>query len=178
MRRFAIFGLSALALALPAAALAVHDTPGDGTLVVKDGSAPRTIAVVTIGIEGTVIGHVSTGSPDQLDTVVINDPNNAGGVAASASAGSSLTRTTPTDQKTKLVGSDFRFRAASGTYVVTVYGSGVDLFAVGHGRVTLQGMPSSSAADGKYSIDGGDWHSLPAAPTDWLPISGPANPNG
>jgi hypothetical protein len=75
------------------------------------------------------------------------------------------------------VGSDFRFRAAGGLYKIWIYGSGVDVFAVGTGKVTLQGMPDSST-DGRYAFNGGDWRSLPAVPTDWLTVGSPAGSNG
>jgi hypothetical protein len=167
MRRVAILCLPVLALALPATALGLRAAASDGTLVVQNGNAPRGVTVVKLGIVGTAIGHVSTGSPDQLDTVVIYDQNNTNNVGAAAANGAFLTKTTPGDQKTKLVGSDFRFRAADGAYTIWIYGSGVDLFAVGSGKVTLQGM-SDSTSDGRYSINGGDWHSLPAVPSDLL----------
>ncbi|HEY2543721.1 MAG TPA: hypothetical protein VGH92_11800 [Gaiellaceae bacterium] len=158
---------------MPATALALSAAATDGTLVVQNGAAPRGVPVVTLSVIGTAIGHVSTGSPDQLDTVVIYDMNNTGGIGASATNGAYLTKTSPNDQKTKLVGSDFRFRAAGGAYKVWIYGSGVDVFAVGTGKVTMQGLPDSSA-DGRYSIDGGSWRSLPAVPSDLLtfPLGG------
>ncbi len=52
-----------------------------------------------------------------------------------------------------------------------MYGSGVDVFAVGKGTVVLQGSPDSSGPDGRYSLNGSDWHSLPAVPTDLLKIT-------
>ena len=170
MRRALITCLGLGALALPAAALAFGTAPGDGSLVVQKGSAPPRVAVVTLSVNGTVIGHVSTGSPDQVDTVVIWDPNNTGDIGGSGANGQSLSKTVSTsDQRTKLVGSDFRFRAANGVYKVWIYGSGVNLFAVGAGQVTLQGMPKSSGLpDGQYAINGGDWHSLPGVPSDLL----------
>ncbi|MDE3189207.1 MAG: hypothetical protein KGL94_00120 [Acidobacteriota bacterium] len=175
MRRLALACLPLIALAVPAtaAALATGTSTTDGTLVVQNGAAPRGLAVIKLGVVGTAIGHVSTGSPDQLDTVVIYDQNNTNNVAAAAANGAYLTKTTPGDQKTKLVGSDFRFRAADGAYTIWIYGSGVDVFAVGAGKVTLQGLPDSST-DGRYSLDGGPWHSLPAVPSDLLtfPIGG------
>lgn len=179
MRRLAFVCLPLCALALPAAALAYTASTGDGTLVVKDGSGPAKNAVVTIVITGTVLGHVSSGSPDQNDTIIVEDIYNTGNVAASASEGNYLTKTTGADTnpnfpgatRTKLVGSDFRFRAPNGFYKVTIYGSGVDLFAVGQGRVTLQGSSDPSVADGTYSINGRDFRSLPAQATDWLPIA-------
>ena len=169
MRRVIFTCLGLCALALPAAALAMRTAPGDGTLVVQNGSAPARVSVVTLTINGTVIGHVSTGSPDQLDTVVIYDPNNTGDIGGSGTNGQSLSKTVSTsDQRTKLQGSDFRFRAANGVYKIWIYGSGVNLLAVGNGKVTVQGMPDVSASDGRYAINGGDWRSLPAAPSDLL----------
>ena len=169
MRRLAIFCLPLIALAIPATALALGDVKtADGTLVVKNGSAPRGVTVITLSINGTAIGHVSTGSPDQVDKVVIYDANNTNDIGASATNGAFLSKTvSQSEQTTKLVGSDFRFRAAGGVYKIWIYGSGVDLFAVGTGKVTLQGQPDSTV-DGKYSINGGDWHSLPAIPSDLL----------
>jgi hypothetical protein len=172
MRRFAILCLPLLALALPATALGLRAAASDGTLVVKNGTAPRGVAVVTLVINGTAVGHVSTGSPDQVDKVVIDDPNNANDIGASLTNGApSLTRTTISDTKTSFVGSDFRFRAAHGVYKIWIYGSGIDLFAVGKGTVVLQGQPTASVNDGKYSLNGDDWHSLPAVPTDLLRIT-------
>jgi hypothetical protein len=174
MRRLAFVCLPLCALALPAAALAHSASSSDGTLVIQNASAPKGVAVMTLTIKGTVLGHVSSGSPDQKDVVYIVDANNTGGVGAS---GVDLTKTSGLDQPTdgtrwKLTGSDFRFRAASGVYKVWVYGSGVDLFAVGQGNVTIQGEPSSSSTpDGWYSIDGQDRQSLPAAASDLLPIA-------
>jgi len=172
MRRLAIFCLPLIALVAPATALALRNVQtGDGQLVVQNGSAPRGVPVVTLTVNGTAIGHVSTGSPDQFDTVVIYDPNNTGGIGASGAT--DLTRSSPAAQRTKLVGSDFRFRAAGGIYKIWIYGSGVDVFAVGSGKVTLQGEPDGGN-DGRYSLDGGAWRSLPSVPSDLLtfPVSG------
>jgi hypothetical protein len=172
MRRVAILCLPVLALALPATALALRAAASDGTLVVQNGTAPRGLAVVTLVINGTAIGHVSTGSPDQVDTVVIDDPNNTNNIGASVTNGApSLTRKTISATETKFIGSDFRFRAADGVYKVWIYGSGVSVFAVGKGTVVLQGSPDAGAADGKYSLNGQDWRSLPAVPTDLLKIT-------
>ena len=176
MRRFVVLSVPLGALALPAAALAFGAAAGDGTLVVQNGSAPVKAAVVTLVISGTVIGHVASGSPGQNDVVVVDDANNTGNVAASAASGAYLSKTSTADAtglgtKWKLSGSDFRFRAADGVYKVTVYGSGVDLFAVGKGQVVIQGQPDTSLPDGRYSLNGDDWHSLPAQASDWLKIT-------
>jgi hypothetical protein len=176
MRRLAIFCLPLIALVAPAsaAALGTGSATTDGTLVVRDGAAPRGVPVVTLSVNGTAIGQVSTGSPDQVDKVVIYDANNTGGIGASATNGAFLSRSaSQSEQKTTYVGSDFRFRAAGGVYKIWVYGSGVNVFSVGTGKVTLQGMPDSSS-DGRYSVDGGSWRSLPAVPSDLLtfPVGG------
>lgn len=171
MRRLALLGLPLVALGAPATALAISAAAGDGTLVVQNGSAPRGVPVVTLVINGTALGHVSTGSPDQTDTVVIDDPNNTNGIGASITNGApSLTRKTVSTTETKFTGSDFRFRAAGGVYKIWIYGTGVDVFAVGKGTVVLQGMPDAGAQDGKYWLNGGDGHSLPVAPSDLLAI--------
>lgn len=176
MRRLALLCLPVGALALPAAALAMHATAGDGTLVVQNGNAPTKVAVVTLVINGTVIGHVASGSIGQNDTVVVDDANNTGNVAASGLPGAYLSKTSTSDATGpgttwKLSGSDFRFRAADGVYKVTIYGSGVDLFAVGQGQVVIQGESDATISDGRYSLNGKDWHSLPAQASDWLKIA-------
>jgi hypothetical protein len=61
-------------------------------------------------------------------------------------------------------GSKFRFRAIGGQYRVVVRGSGVYLFAGGHGHVTLRGSRVFQHADGRYAVDGGAWRSLPKTP--------------
>lgn len=173
MRRVALLCLPLGALALPAVALAVGTAAADGTLVVQDGSAPAKVAVVTLVVDGTVIGHVSSGSPGQSDTVVVDDANNTGNVAATGVylTKSSTIDETQTGTKWRFSGSDFRFRAADGIYKVTVYGSGVDLFAVGTGQVVIQGQSDATVPDGRYSLNGHDWRSLPAQASDWLKIT-------
>ena len=166
-----MLSLPLLALALPAAALALSNASGDGTLVVQNGAAPRGTPVVFLVVNGTAIGHVSTGTPGELDTVIIDDVNNTGNIGASVTNDAPvLTRKTISDTETKFTGSDFRFRAAGGWYRIWIYGSGVDVFAVGQGKVMLQGTPGAGTADGQYSFNGAPWHSLPPAQSDWLPI--------
>ncbi|HVH51187.1 MAG TPA: hypothetical protein VM690_03510, partial [Gaiellaceae bacterium] len=58
MRRLVVFTVFAFALAVPAVAFALRATPGDGTLVVKDGTAPEGQAVVQLVITGSVIGRI------------------------------------------------------------------------------------------------------------------------
>jgi hypothetical protein len=172
MRRLALICLSVAALAAPAAAWALRASPTDGTLVVKSGSAPDGVPSVTLVIKGTVIGHVSSGSPDVDDVVVIDDLNGTGDFNANPVGTAFLSKKDVTSTRTKYLGSDFRFRAVEDNYYkVTIYGSGVNLFAVGQGRVTLQGLPDPTVNDGRYSLNGQDFKSLPAVPSAWLSIS-------
>jgi hypothetical protein len=175
MRRIVLIGLALAALAAPAAAMGLRRSPGDGTLVVKSASAPDGVPSVTIVIKGTVIGHVASGSPDVDDAVVIDDLTGNGDFSASQVGGAFLSKKNVSSTRTKYLGSDFRFRTVEGDYYkVTIYGAGVNLFAVGQGKVTLQGMPDPAANDGRYSINGQDFKSLPAAPTAWLQITNPS----
>ena len=60
-----------------------------------------------------------------------------------------------------------------GKYTISLYGVGIDVNAVGEpaaGKVWLQGS-STLPVDGKYSIDGADFRSLPAVGA-WLSIGG------
>ena len=125
MRRLAIACLLLVALAAPATAFALRSAAGDGTLVVQNGAAPHGVPVVFLVINGTAIGHVSSGSPDQIDTVIIDDVNNTGNIGASLTGGAPvLTRKTISDTETKFTGSDFRFRAAGGWYRIWISASG------------------------------------------------------
>jgi hypothetical protein len=64
-------------------------------------------------------------------------------------------------------GQNFKFRAVAGkNMVVLVYGSGVDLVAIGKGTVKLAGLPDVGVGDGKYSLNGADFVSLPGTQTD------------
>ena len=61
MRRLSvILGLFTV-IAVPAAALAAPAALGDGSLVVKNGSAPQNTPVVVLQITGSVIGDVGRG---------------------------------------------------------------------------------------------------------------------
>jgi len=157
---------------VPAAALAIREVPGDGTLVVKNGSAPRGSAVVTLVIRGAVIGQITA-----QGTVVIDDPTPLDGFAPEVTGYSGSKQTG--DTTTRYSGINFRFRAVGGSYKITIYGSGVDLVASGHGNVILTGSPDDSLApDGRYSLNGGDFRSLPAVATKQLTIGIPTSATG
>src|SRR5437763_16324304 len=65
---------------------------------------------------------------------------------------------------------DVNFRAVGGTFTVVVWGSGVSLVAAGSGSVRLAGLPDTPHGDGKYSLNNGDFTSLPGVQTGKLVI--------
>ena len=172
MRRLLVASTVLLALLAPAVAAAKIDGPNDGTLVVRnadngDGIDQGARPVVTLVITGFVIGRVSGQGRIEiydLDPTDTSTPEVTGAgpghdvtskVGGATIDGTSWTGTTP-----------FTFRAVDGTYRVVVYGSGVYLFASGQGKVWFTGQSASNgspSADGSYSLNGGDWNSLPFA---------------
>jgi len=158
MRRLSvILGLFTV-IAVPAAALAAPAATGDGSLVVQNGSAPTNTPVVQLTITGSVIGHVDRGKII-IDTGVNGD---APDVTGAEWRGDS----TKVDNAQVWKGVDFKFRAVAGkNMVVLVYGTGVDLVAIGKGTVKLAGVPDT-VTDGKYSLNGADFLSLPGTQTD------------
>jgi hypothetical protein len=78
------------------------------------------------------------------------------------------------DTATRWSGSGMSFRAVGGTYKVTIYGSGVYLTAIGHGRVlSLAGIPDTTTGDGIYSFNDDPFKSLPANPLTQVPLAAP-----
>jgi hypothetical protein len=170
MRRTVVIYASLLALAAPVTALAISAASGDGTLVVKNGSGPRGTPVVTLVIRGAAIGHIFDGS------IVIDDLNPGDGFTPEVTGAS--WRKDVGGTVTKWRGVDFRFRTVGGSYKITIYGSGVDLVASGYGTVVLTGSSETPTLDGRYSLNGQDFKSLPATPTKQLTIGLPTSATG
>ncbi|HWX08789.1 MAG TPA: hypothetical protein VNY33_02330 [Gaiellaceae bacterium] len=168
MRRTVVIWASLAALAAPATAFALHLGPGDGTLVVQNGSAPKGVAVVTLAITGVAIGQISG-----YGRVVIDDPT---GDHIPEVTNYVWHRSSGTEET--WAGNNFRFRAVGGTYKITVYGQDIDLVASGQGSVVLTGWPDAPATDGHYSLNGQDFRSLPATPTKLLRIFAPTSATG
>jgi hypothetical protein len=142
----------------------VTSTVGDGTLVVKNGSAPRGTPVVALTITGAVWGHIGQGK------IVIDDatPNDK---LSPEVTGAGNSRDVPnSDTARAWSGVDFKFRAVGGKYTILIYGSVVDVVAFGSGHVTLSGVPDGSSGDGSYSLNGDTFRSLPGVPAKQLPI--------
>jgi hypothetical protein len=165
MRRIVVIFTSLSALVAPAAALGVAQSAGDGTLVVKNATGPAKVPVVALNITGTVIGQIDSG------TIIIDPGAQAVVTGADTHKNSPYVDSAQIWTGTSTDTSSFKFRAAGGHYHILIYGSGVDLTAVGRGTVTLAGLPDTPGSDGRYSLNGGDFHSLPGAPTKLAPIS-------
>jgi hypothetical protein len=176
MRRTVVTCVVLAAFAVPATALGLRLAPGDGTLVVKNGSAPRGSAVVTLVIRGAAIGQITGGGK-----IVIDDPTPDTGSPPEVT-GFGWHKSVDAGKNADTIdvwgGTEtFRFRAVGGTYRITIYGSGVDLVASGFGNAILTGSPDAPARDGVYSLSGNEFRSLPTSPTK-LPIGIPTSSTG
>ncbi len=112
--------------------------------------------VVTLVIHGSVIGHVA----DQ-GRIVIYDLDPSDSSTPEVSGANWHKDVSDISRGTKWGGNDFRFRAIGGTFKVVIWGSGVDLFAIGRGTVTLTGQLDTPRGDGVYSLSGADFYSIP-----------------
>jgi hypothetical protein len=166
MRRLAVLSVCLTALAAPAGALALHSAAGDGTLVVKNGSAPDGVAVVKLTVKsGSVIGQVANGGKIIIDAGL----NNSGSVEVTGAGNAHDVQNPKGTTANWWASTDgFKFRAVNGHFSIVIYGSGVNVFAVGTGNVVLQGMPDVPKGDGRYSLEGADFVSMPGSPTQKL----------
>lgn len=169
MRRLCFTLLACSALAVPAAALAATTTAGDGTLVVQNGQAPDSgpdrAPVVRLTITGSVIGQVSGQARIIIDQTAKSPLPEVTG--ADYSRDSALSDTAKIWYSN--AGGGFKFRAVGGTYTIVVFGR-VSLVAVGTGTAVLAGTPDLGKGDGRYSLNGDPWKSLPGTPTARLSI--------
>lgn len=168
MRRLVLVIASLAALAAPAAVLAAKSASGDGSLVVRNGSAPKG-PVVMLRITGSVIGEVKGNGRLVVDPGVNADPPEVSGATL--------------DRKSKLASETaqawtsndgFKFRAVDGTFTILIYGEGVNVVALGKGWARVAGTPGIAVGDGRYSLNGADFRSLPGDLSDklFLPANG------
>lgn len=159
MRRLLLI-LAAGALAAPAAALASHRDPGNGTLVVRNASGDAsTLAqpVVGLALKGAVVGHFDRGRlivfvTDNQDAVVVTDD-----------AGEPVDPIAIRDSGAVVyAGANLNFKAIGGFYRIGIAGRGIALNAVGTGTVVLDGSSEDPQQDGWYSLNGAEKTSLPA----------------
>lgn len=150
-------------LTLPAAAARATSAANPGYLVVRKGagSGPSGPPVVTLVVHGFVLGRVAAQNEATID--IIQLPSH-GGQGAPSAANPDISRHIHWHGFTghEFGGSGFRFRALGGYYRVVVRGSGVSLFAGGHGSVEIHGSSFDQTGDGTYSVDGGPFRSLPS----------------
>lgn len=165
MRRILLSLASVAVLALPAASVAAArgQRSASGFLVVRKAANDGGVTgapVVTVVVYGFVLGRVS-----QEGRVEIYHLATHAGSGAPEVAGVDVSRRAVRWRGvpgTEYSGSGFRFRAVGGVYRVVVHGSGIYLFAGGRGRVTLLGSSAYPHSDGRYSLDGGAFRSLPS----------------
>lgn len=152
-------------LTLPAAASSARAQAGGnaGFLVLRN-AANRPVSgspFLTLVVHGFVLGSVRPRNEARVDIIQLPSQGNQGApVAAGPDRAQSIRWHGFVGHR--FSGSGFRFRALGGYYRVVLRGSGVYLFAGGHGRIVgLQGSSFGRNADGSYSIDGGTFRSLP-----------------
>jgi hypothetical protein len=148
MRRLLTFAMLA-ALALPAASAARTQGANDGTVSVRDARG-----TITISGRGGVIGSFARGSVTIADPV---EGDGTGPVVTGDDWSRDRDATTTTWGGTKV-----RFRIIGGSFRIVVRGRGINLSLVGTGKVTLSG--AGTADDGSYSVNGGDYISVPGFP--------------
>ena len=167
MRRILLSCALLAVLILPAAAAARASAPTKpGYLVVRKATGNGVVngrPVVTLVVRGFVLGRVS--QEGQVDIIQLPSVTGRGAPQVTPGVSTRSIRWGPHDLPGKRYnGSNFRFRAMDGSYRVVVRGSGVYLFAGGRGQVTLRGSSLYPHRDGKYSVNGGAFRSLPARP--------------
>jgi len=147
---FALFGVLA-ALVVTGTAAARSSGPNDGTLTVKNGDGR-----IVISGKGAVIGRFDKGQVTIKDA---NPNDSIGPIVTGADQTQVLT-----DKSTRYSGSNVRFRIIGGSFSVTVFGTDINLSAIGKGIVTLTGtlgVRGNVNDDGTYAVNGGAPQSFP-----------------
>ena len=165
MRRILLSCAVLAVLTLPAAASAgAHGHAGPGFLVAREASGDGGVnghAIVTLVVHGFVLGSVKQHAEARVDIYQLPSIRGQGTPQAVGSDVIRGSRKWHGFVGHEFSGPGFRFAAIGGYYRVVVRGSGVYLFAGGHGNVTIRGSSSNPRADGTYSIDGRPFRSLP-----------------
>ncbi len=143
-----------VALAAPAAAVAAVAAPHDktdGTLAVKGGRG-----MVVIQARGTVLGRISGGA------VTITDLNPFDSNLPQVTGAESVQPDATNSSATTYSGTGIRFRFVGAAYKIVLVGRGIDIAAVGQGKVRFP--VTGTANDGQFSLDGGPFQDVPALP--------------
>jgi len=139
MRKLCLVLLASVLL-VPAAAFAEQSSSGDGSLVVTDA-----MARVTVSGHGLIFGHLDRGS-----ITIVGDYKPDDNTALPSVSGAKLKFT---GSNVVYSGSDVRFLFPAGRFVLILDGTGIDISAVGTGKLTAvgKGFPD----DGSVTVDGG-----------------------
>ena len=140
--------LLAFLLCVPAAAFAERSAPGDGSLVVSDANGR-----LTVSGRGLIYGHLDRGT-----ITVVGDYKPDNNTALSSVSGAKMK---VSGGNVVYTGTDVRFLFPGGRYTLIVDGTGIDISAVGSGRLIAigRGLPD----DGTFAVDGGAPQSIDAA---------------
>jgi hypothetical protein len=139
MRKLCLVLLASLLLG-PAAAYAERGLSGDGSLVVTDA-----VGKLTVSGHGLIFGHLDRGT-----ITVVGDYRPDNNTALPSVSGAKLKFN---GANVVYQGSDVRFLFPGGRYTLIVDGTGIDISAVGTGKLTAvgKGFPD----DGTVAADGG-----------------------
>jgi len=149
--------ITLLALAAPAAALALPHDKGDGSLVVKKASGK----IAILAGKGFIGGRLADGKLDVYDTNPFDTHE-----PEVFNASSTVEKT---GALTIYQGTNMRFRFVAPRYSIRIAGTGIDLSAVGQGKVTIEG--DSTVLDaGQFSVDGDAFQDV--KPTAATPFTG------
>jgi hypothetical protein len=145
-----------VALLVPAGALATRVTPGDGTLSVRNGDGNIELK----NLRGAVIGLVAQGrieveSPKDDDCGALN----VWGAEREFETSKFKQREFDFITICVFAGKDIRFRLVGQQTTVRLQGKDISLSAVGRAAAFLKGK--GGAADGTYSVNSGEYASLP-----------------
>jgi hypothetical protein len=138
MRKLAIIVLASL-LVVPAAALAERVAAGDGSLVVSAANAR-----LIISGHGLIYGHMDRGSITVVGDYKPDDNSSLSSVSGA--------KQRVTGNSVVYTGSNVRFFFPGGQYSLIVDGTGIDLSAVGKGKITATGY--GTVDDGDFTVDG------------------------
>jgi len=138
MRKLCLVLLASLLL-VPAAALAERGSSGDGSLVVNNA-----VARLSVSGHGLIFGHLDRGS-----ITIVGDYRPDDNTALPSVSGA---RMRFTGSNIVYSGTDVRFLFPSGRFVLILDGTGIDISAVGTGKLTAVGKGSPD--DGTVTVDG------------------------
>jgi len=151
LRLVAVSGAALLLLLPPVAGGARKPRAGDGTLSVQGGRG-----IVQIAARGSIIGRINQGQVKVID----RDPYDA---AVPVVRGGRCRPRQCNETTIVRQGRNIRFRLVGGFFRLKVNGRGIELAAVGHGSVTLNG-DERFADTGLYSLNGDDLLPVPYEP--------------